>query len=118
MALLFTVLLIWYFETFKILQVFNFVLFLIVNIVKLKTRKQKSLQNLLPLFHIFLFKSQKQNSVMFLTTIMKFSIEITGDPHNLIRFHKCDLFMNYTIFCSTYKMRWKRVSNPNFDFLY
>ena len=45
MALLFTLLWIWYFETFKILQVFNFVLFLIVNIVKLKTRKQKSLQN-------------------------------------------------------------------------
>lgn len=59
MALLFTLLLIWYFENFKILQVFNFVLFLIVNMVKLKTRKQKSLQNLLPLFHIFLFKSQK-----------------------------------------------------------
>ena len=25
---------------------------------------------------------------MFLTKITKFSIEITGDPHNLIRFHK------------------------------
>ena len=49
---------------------------------------------------------------MFLTKITKFSIEITGDPHNLIRFHNCDLFMNYTIFCSTYKMRRKEFPIP------